>query len=164
MAANGQTAANGPAAANGQASANGQTAANEQNIFREKTLERISSPENLTETLRVTSPGIWTIIAVVILILIGLFVWASIGTLETTAKAKAIVKDHTAQVVLVSSDGLEEGMPVRISPEDTVIASVGKDEYGRNVGTAEVNLPDGTYDAEVVTELIRPIEFLFRSN
>ena len=30
----------------------------EQKIFREKTIERISSPEQLTDYLRVTNPGI----------------------------------------------------------------------------------------------------------
>ena len=41
-------------------------------IFRKKTLERISSPEQLTDYLHVTNPGIWVLFAVIILLL-GVF-------------------------------------------------------------------------------------------
>ena len=48
----------------------------QQNLFREKTLERISSPEKLTDYLRVTNPGIWAVLGAVIILLGGLFIWA----------------------------------------------------------------------------------------
>lgn len=35
-------------------------------IFRKESLERISSPEQLTDYLRVTNPGIWIILASII--------------------------------------------------------------------------------------------------
>ena len=60
---------------------------NKQTVFRQKTLERISSPEQLTDYLRVTNPGIWAVLAAVILLLAGLFAWSTVGTLETTADA-----------------------------------------------------------------------------
>ena len=34
---------------------------NHQTVFRKKTLERISSPDQLTDYLCVTNPGIWVI-------------------------------------------------------------------------------------------------------
>ena len=37
------------------------------------------------------------------------------------------------------------------------------DDYGRSVGAAEVDLPDGTYDGIVVTEAVHPISFLLES-
>ena len=43
------------------------------NIFRKKTLDRISSPEQLTDYLRVTNPGIWLVLATVVLLLAGIF-------------------------------------------------------------------------------------------
>ena len=46
---------------------------NEQNtVFRKKTLERISSPEQLTEHLKVTNPGMWVILSIVIVLLLSL--------------------------------------------------------------------------------------------
>ncbi len=133
-------------------------------VFRKKTLERISSPEQLTDYLCVTNPGIWVILAAVILLLAGIFAWSMVGTLETSAEVKVVVADHTAQVVPLGSETLSEGMPLRVSGQDALIASAETDEYGRSVGRAEVSLPDGTYDGTVVTETVHPISFLLKSS
>ena len=139
-------------------------AENDTQIFRKKSLESISSPEQLTDYLCVTNPGIWAILAAVILLLGGLFAWATVGTLETRASVKVIVDDHTAQVIPVAANRLAEGMPLRVSSEDSFIASTGVDDYGRLYGVAEVQLPDGTYDGDVVLSQTHPIEFLLTSN
>ena len=140
-------------------------AENNQTLFRKKAMERISSPEDLTSYLRVTSPGMWIILAAVIALLVGLFTWSAVGTLETSVDATAIVQDHTAQIVAADqgADSIQAGMPLRISSQEFVIASVDYDEYGRATAQAEVSLPDGTYDAEIVMEQTRPIEFLLES-
>ena len=134
-------------------------------LFREKVMGRISSPEDLTSYLRVTSPGMWVILTAVIVLLAGVFVWSSVGTLETTVSATAIVQDHTAQIVASGqgADTLQAGMELRIASQDYVVASVDKDEYGRATARAEVSLPDGRYDAQIVIEQTRPIEFLLES-
>ena len=138
---------------------------NDQTLFRKKAMNRISSPEDLTGYLRVTSPGMWIILAAVIVLLAGLFAWSAVGTLETTVDATAIVQDHTAQIVASGqgADELEAGMPLRIASQEFVIVSVDYDEYGRATAHAEVPLPDGIYDAAVVVDQTRPIEFLLES-
>ena len=140
-------------------------AENNQTLFRKKAMARISSPEDLTSYLRVTSPGMWIILAAVIALLAGVFAWSAAGTLETTVNATAIVEDHTAQIVASGqgADDLKAGMPLRIASQEFVIASVDFDEYGRAAACAEVSLPDGTYDAKIVLEQTRPIEFLLES-
>ena len=134
-----------------------------QAIFRQKTLDRISAPEQLTDYLRVTTPGIWIMFVAVILILAGVFSWAAVGTLKTEAAVKVIVENDAAQVLPMESQTLSEGMPLRVGGEQFVLNAVESDEYGRSVGTAGVTLPDGTYDGTVVTETVRPIEFLLTS-
>ena len=136
-----------------------------QTLFRKKAMARISSPEDLTGYLRVTSPGMWIILAAVIVLLAGLFAWSAVGTLETMVDATAIVQDHTAQIVASGqgADELEAGMPLRIASQEFVIASVDYDEYGRATAYAELPLPDGSYDATIVVEQTRPIEFLLES-
>ena len=129
-------------------------------LFRKKTIERINSPEQLADYLRVTNPGVWVILTAIILLLVGIFFWASIGQLETKKDAKVVIMHHTGQVIINGSQQIEAGMPLRIAEQEYVISSVKKDEYGRTIGYAEVTLPDGTYDAEVVTDQTRPIEFL----
>ena len=134
-------------------------------LFRKKAMNRISSPEDLTSYLRVTSPGMWIILAAVIALLAGLFTWSAVGILETTVDAPAIVQNHTAQIAASGqgADELQAGMPLRISSQEFVIASVDFDEYGRATARAEVSLPDGTYDAKIVVEQTKPIEFLLES-
>lgn len=132
-------------------------------VFRKKTLDRISSPEQLTSYLRVTNPGIWALLAVVLLLLAGIFAWAAVGTLETGAPAVVIVEDHTAQVVPVGAKTLLPGMPLRVVGQETVIAATEPDEYGRSVGTAALELPDGVYEGTVVVEQTRPLDFLLTS-
>ena len=132
------------------------------NVFRKKTLERISSPEQLKDYLRVTNPGIWIVLAVVILLLGGLFAWSMIGTLETTAQAKVIVKDKQAQVIPVGSEKLEEGMSLRVGSEEYEIAATETDKYGRVTGKAGVTLPDGSYDGTVVVDQVHPFDFLLK--
>jgi len=138
-------------------------AGNTQTVFRKKTLDRIASPEQLTDYLRVTNPGIWVILVAVILLLAGVFAWSMVGTLETKAEVKVVVSDHTAQVIALGPETLAEGMPLRVGGQDCIIACTGEDEYGRLTGTAEVTLPDGTYEGSVVVEAVHPISFLLES-
>ena len=137
----------------------------ESTLFRKKAMARISSPEDLTSYLRVTSPGMWIVLAAVIALLVGVFAWSAVGTLETTVDATAIVHSHTAQIVASGqgADELEAGMPLRIASQEFVIALVDYDEYGRATAYAELPLPDGNYDATIVVEQTRPIEFLLES-
>ena len=79
---------------------------NHQTVFRKKTLERISSPDQLTDYLCVTNPGIWVILVAVILLLAGVFAWSMVGTLETKAEVKIVVSDHTAQIIPLGSHDL----------------------------------------------------------
>ena len=132
-------------------------------IFRKETLDRISSPDQLTDYLRVTNPGIWVILATVILLLFGLIAWSAVGTLETKAEAKVVVKDYQAQVVVSGTETVKEGMPLRIDSQEFKILSVEQDEYGRTMAYAEVTMPDGIYDGCVIVEQIHPVEFLLES-
>ena len=114
----------------------------------------------MTDYLRVTNPGIWVILAAVILLLAGIFAWSMIGTLETKADARVIVEDHTALVACDGAQTLTEGMELCIAGRKYVIAATRTDGYGRSIGVAEVSLPDGTYSGTVVTEAVHPISFL----
>jgi hypothetical protein len=132
-------------------------------LFRKETLDRISSPEQLNDYLHVTSPGIWVVLIAVILLMAGVFVWSCVGTLETKSPAKMIVKDHVAKVVVMDDRRLEEGMIIRGASQEFFVSSVAEDEHGRQMGIAEASLPDGKYDAIVVTEQTRPVEFILKA-
>ena len=161
---------------------------NNQSIFRKKSLERITSPEQLQDYMRVTNPGVWLVLAVVIILLAGLIVCSAVGRLETTCKAQAVVKDGTMQLVAADPAHpdvvLKEGMEVCVGSEKTRISYVTQEQPdagteetaaaaetgstdavkpGAATAAAETALPDGTYDAEIVVESITPISFLINS-
>ena len=134
-------------------------------IFRSETLQRISSPEQLTDYLRVTNPGIWMVLAAVLTLLVGFFVWMSAGTIETTVEVGVSTHDHVAEVAVKSGNAtIQNDMILRVGDQETAILSTKTDEYGRTVGTADLNLSDGMYDGTLVTESVHPIQFLLESN
>ena len=134
------------------------------NIYREKTLERLSTPDQLTDYLKVTNPGIWAILAAVIVLLAGTIVWSFAGDLETKSPATLIVKENRAQVSVEDTKKLDEGDELIVASQSYVISAVATDEFGRKMGIAEVDLPDGRYEGVVVVEKIHPIKFLTESN
>ncbi len=131
-------------------------------IFRKETLDRISSPEQLTDYLRVTNPGIWVVLAAVVLLLAGILVWSAVGTLETAVDATVVVEQNEATIVTPNGH-LAKDMPLRVEGQETTIRIAEEDVYGRIIGQTTVDLPDGTYKGVVVTEQLHPIEFLLTS-
>ncbi|MBR4320803.1 MAG: hypothetical protein IKP69_12305 [Oscillospiraceae bacterium] len=132
-------------------------------VFRKKSLETISSPEQLTDYLRVTNPSVWLILFAVILLLGGLFVWSSAGQLETIANGTAVVENGTAQIMMLDTaqGQITSGMTVRIGSSEFEISTTEQDEYGRTIAYAPATVADGKYDVKVVVESISPISFLF---
>ena len=131
-------------------------------LFREKSLERVASPEQLQDYMRVTSPGIWMVLAAVVALLVGGIVCAATGRLETTLAAKAVVEKEVATVSLseAQAKSVKAGMSLRLGGQETPIEYVYQSEDGRTIASAAVALPNGRYDAQIVTESIAPISFL----
>ena len=133
-------------------------------IFRKETLERISSPEQLTDYLRVTNPGIWIVLAAIVILLVGFFVWMSVGIIETTVPVGVSTQNRRATVAIKSDvNTMSKDMTLRVGGKETTILSTSTDNYGRTVGEAEVDLPNGMYDGILVIESVHPISFLLTS-
>lgn len=135
--------------------------AQQEELFRKKSLERISSPEQLQDYMRVTTPGTWMLLLAVIILLGGLLVCSVLGRVETTVSGKAQVEGGTATVeVEEKTEKVEPGMTLRIGDLETSVEQVRREEDGAAYASAAVDLPDGNYDAVIVTESISPITFL----
>lgn len=154
---------------------------NEQ-IFRKKSLERVSSPEQLNEYIRVSNPGVWMVLAAVVLLLVGVCVWGVVGTLDTKLPAAAVCTGGEL-TVYVKEDGIasvKEGMTVRIGETEGEIIAISAEpvaaedalsEYARHVGQLQdgqwvyavlvsASVPDGVHTAQIVVESIAPMSFL----
>lgn len=51
-------------------------------IFREKSIERVSSPEQLDDYIKVTTPSVWLILSATIALLAGMIIWGVFGKIE----------------------------------------------------------------------------------
>ena len=135
-----------------------------QSVYRPKSLERISSPEQLTDYLKVSTPAVWMLLLAVVLLLGGGILWAAFGSLETTVRADGMVQDGTAVLLLPEQedpDKFSEGMVLRVNGVEGVVTQSGYTRDGRPAVGGEVAVADGYYSAEIVKERIRPIDFLF---
>ena len=157
----------------------------ENNLFRKKSLEHISSPEELHDYMRVTSPKLWMILAATIALLAGFIVYASTATMENTIDISVTIQamevpegyqlergntkySYVTGTLPISQKGLvEPGMIVRIGKEtgkvDLILVEAQEQEVLLiiDVNQNYLPLPDGTYDAELVLESTTPISFLW---
>ena len=136
-------------------------------LFRQKTIDKMSSPDELTDYLKVTSPSVWAVLVAVVVLLAGLIAWACVGTLPTKADASVVVQGGAASVRVADSHDIAEGMQLTIDskePQERAIESVTTDEQGKPVGHANVDLPDGAYDGTLVVDETRAIDFLLQSS
>lgn len=158
----------------------------EHGLFRKRALERVSSPEQLTDYIRVTSPSVWIILAAVAVLLTAVLVWSVFGVLTDTLQVNALVRGGGA-VCYVNEDiaeRLSPGMPVRVGesegaigkiaalplsaaelgralPDDYTFSQLNAGEWSYEVTIDASGLPDGLYKAQITLESIRPISFLW---
>lgn len=136
----------------------------EQTIFRKESIARVSSPEQLSDYLHVTSPVIWIVLTAVILLLVSLFVWSSVTAVESYAGGSAEVRSGVLTLTFDDAEkaaNVEIGMNIRLGDLTTPVRSVGHDGEDRLIAVAEVDLPDGVYDARVGYKSTQIIDLLF---
>ena len=162
----------------------------ENDLFRKESVEHISSPEELHDYMRVTSPRLWMILAAIIVLLVGFIVYASMATLENTLDIRVTVDSFETQVTvdgeaqnvrsaayyaalpLSMKDTVSTGMPVRLGNVrgQVSVMSVANDKDDPEhalllvfdmENDSDFYLPDGEYDAELVLESRSPISFLW---
>lgn len=113
---------------------------------------RISSPEQLNDYLKVTSPKIWVLFVAIVLLIVGLLLWSSFTTIESYATGTA----HAVKGELVvtfddpaKASKVQPGMEMKIGDVHTDVLTVGTNDDGSLVASARANIPDGSYDVRV---------------
>ena len=157
----------------------------EKQIFRKKSVERVSSPEQLSDYIRVSNPSVWMTLAALIVLLAGVCVWGVLGRLETKVSAAALSESGSIVCYVKETDAekVEIGMTVRIGGNEFTVESVSASpvavaqggnfsEYLLYVGGLQVGewvyevvlsgeLADGVYAAEIVVDSVSPLSFVF---
>ncbi len=153
-------------------------------IFRKKNLDRASSPEQLNDYIKVTSPGIWITLAAVLILLAGFIVWGIVGKMESKIEAVAVAEEGAVVCYVREADvaRIAEGDAVRLSGGEYAVTAISKEPIavddrftaymlrlgGLSVGewvyqvTLGAELPAGVYEASIVTDSVSPISYLFQ--
>ena len=136
----------------------------EESIFRKKSLERISSPEELDETLRVTDPSVWIVLAAVILLLAGMLIWSSFASIDSLVTGTAQVENGSMRITFDDPQmavNVKAGMKVVVGETEGSISGVGTDSNGTLFATASTTLSDGTYPVKVILRQTQVMHLLF---
>ena len=156
-----------------------------ESIFRKESLDKVSSPEQLNNYIKVSSPSVWIVLIAAIVLLASVLVWAVFGTLPTTVTLNGVNNDgkmvcYAADVSSISVgdsiviDGVERGEITEISEkpisQEDASAQYADDEYTlyllnlsqwNYVIEAEVSdIADGVTEMQVVVDSVSPISFI----
>lgn len=154
-------------------------------VFRQSSVDRMNSPEQLNEYIRVARPGVWLVLAAVVLLLLGVVVWGVFGTVKSVVGG-AVIADGTSDpycyIRVSDMEKIKPGMTMTIGEDDVeaTIVSVSGDSHeatadetrileimdsdaGELYFTVEIDAEDlepGIYRGEIVVEEIRPMTFV----
>ncbi len=140
-----------------------------QKVFRKKAMDRIQNPEQFDKYVRVTRPRVWLILGAVLCFLIGLIYWSVNGSIRATKTGPMTVRNGEGVVRLskenqfdqdISLSDVGEGTEVVVMNKTYTATGADRDEDGRIRIYVPVDLMDGEYVGEVVTERISAIRFL----
>ena len=157
-------------------------------LFRQKSMDHISSPEELHDYMRVTSPRLWMLLSAIIVLLVGFIIYASTAKMENTLPIRVTVTAYDNGEPTDGSDtsgrdtlffcalpysmkeAVSTGMTVRLGSERghvDLMSIVNDSEDSEAVmliitmDNPNYSLPNGEYDADIILESTTPISFLW---
>ena len=152
-------------------------------IFRDKSIERISSPDQLNDYVRLTNPGVWLVLAAILILLAGACIFGTVGHIDSSVPAVCLSDGGRATCLVKReySQRFTDDMHVKVNKGEyrvllkntkPVTVSADMDSYALFVGNlqpgewvyemeTEGRVPDGVFEAKLVTERISPLTFLF---
>lgn len=153
-----------------------------ENVFRKKSMERVSSPEQLNEYIRVANPGVWMVLAAIVILLIGAVIWGVVGHIDTNMTAVSVVENGKMTVYVKEADiaKIKPGQKVQLEGNEGTVAEIGAEpvlvdaqftDYMCHVGdlhsgewvyavVVDGQWSDGVNRARITIESISPMSFI----
>jgi hypothetical protein len=152
-------------------------------LFRQKSMERISTPEQLTDYIRVTRPGVWIVLAAAVLLLVSLLVWGVYGALPDAVAVNGVSSGGVVTCYIENPSNISSGMKAEVDGIAGKVTSVGdiplsgsevSDIYHEDYTLKMLNIgdwnyavtisapgaPDGLVKVVIEGEAVHPISFL----
>ena len=135
-------------------------------VFRQESIKRVSSPEQLNDYVKVSTPGIWMVLIGVAALLIGICVWGIFGHLNTVVETDGMCENGVLTYYLSEDNAakLKVGDEIRVSGVSYGIRSIGKPQMREGVSVCAMSsltdLPDGGYTVSVTVERVKPMSFV----
>ena len=151
-------------------------------------MEKISSPDQVTDYIRVVSPSVWLIFLAVAALLIAVICWSTFGLVESKIEATIFVDYDSMGYLYIPEDEvqyLREGMDVRaagntyqiylITDKSQTLQDFVSENYGEGyviesfdvppetllrMVLASTDLHAGEYKATIIVEKLHPLSFI----
>lgn len=152
------------------------------NIFRQESIDRLASPEQMNDYIRVSNPGVFLVLATIILLLVGICVWGSVARFSTAVDVFVVSSNGavTAFVPEAYANTISEGMPARIDGKNCNVSSLAQhpvqaeevlDAYQMHLSgympgewvlpvSISGELPEGNFSGDIETESFAPIRLV----
>lgn len=151
-------------------------------LFRKTSLDKVSSPEEINNYVKTVNPSAWIIFISIALLLAGAVLWGFWGTVYVTLESVAVCEDGEITCYVSENDmeQLTDHAYVSINSESYFIEGLSQlpvpaadilSQYSMHlagfdtdewvyISSANGEITDGIYPAEIVIERISPISLL----
>ena len=152
------------------------------NIFRKKSMERINTPEQLTDYIRVSNPGVWILLTAIIVLLAGVCVWGIFGRIDTKLVTCAVSDGDSVICYVKEADikSVSKNMPVMIEGNEYKVTDISKEpvsvgdnfnEYAMHIGDlktgewvyivkTDAKAASGIYESDIIIDRVAPMSFV----
>lgn len=145
--------------------------------------DKVNTPDDLNDYIKISNPSLWVVLIAIIIFLIGILVWGIFGKLYVTVTVPTYVNGGHAISLINDTDidSIEEGKKIMINSVDGIIVSKSSTKekisdpslFGISnteaisydsayFATSNIDIGNGSYEAEIVVDEVPPISFLFK--
>lgn len=119
-------------------------------IFRKKSMDRVNSPEQLNDYIRVANPGVWMVLAAIVILLIGVCVWGIFGHLDTQLDTSGVCRDGKLTCYLTEADisQMTENALVSVDGNEYPVAEISAFSIAFSEAENAQLFPEGTFSAD----------------
>ncbi len=125
----------------------------------------ITSPEQLNNYIRATTPGVWLFLSAVLVLLAGFFLWIFTGRIEQVISVDAYTREGVSVAFLTIDDAgrVREGMRARVGGVSGKVQSISQhEEVIFRVVMLAKGAPEGRTKAEIVCGVVNPLSYLLK--